>query len=149
MASSWISEPQNVQCFNVTSSLRGPPDVAHIVSITPELEACLSRSVAGGLYNGSGRSINRRSVNVASGAGAEAEPAEVRWFGWRGRAGRRHREGREAQGRDGRDPGRDRLRPGGERRGVREVLRPEGRGMTDPPQGFPGPSYPLRANPSF
>src|SRR5207302_10054941 len=36
-----------------------------------------------------------------------------------------------------------------ERRGVREVLRPEGRGMTDPPQGFPGPSYPLRANPSF
>src|SRR5439155_24155401 len=70
-------------------------------------------------------------------------------LGRRCRADRHHREGRKAEGGDGRDPRRDRLRAGGERRGVREVLRPEGRGMTGPAAGFPDPAYPLGANPSF
>src|SRR5207249_11274804 len=70
--------------------------------------------------------------------------------GWgRRRTGHVVREGREAEGRDGRHPRRDRLGPRGERRGVREVLRAEGRGVRDSDAGFPGPSYPLHRNPSF
>src|SRR5581483_11912157 len=68
------------------------------------------------------------------GAGAKASPAALgrrRSRRGRGRAGPFHSQGREAQGGDGRDPGRDRLRPRGERRGVREELRPEGRSVRD------------------
>ena len=57
-------------------------------------------------------------------------------------------QGRGAQGRDGRDPRRDRLGAGGERRGVREVLRPEGRRVTDP-VSLPSSASPFGANPSF
>src|SRR5581483_1396807 len=94
-----------------------------------------------------------RSASRAAGAGAEANPAALGRRGSRrrrGRAGRVHRQGREAQGGDGRDPRRDRLGPRGERRGVREELRPEGRAVTSegplPPLAAGGP---IGADPSF
>src|SRR5919204_2953582 len=74
---------------------------------------------------------------------------------WRRVRGRRRSgglgpQGREAQRGDGRHPRRDRLRPGGERRGVRQVVRPEGRGMTEGPPFPPDvPGGPIGANPSF
>src|SRR6185503_15857520 len=83
--------------------------------------------------------------------GTQAGPEEGR----RGRPVRRRRrpghldvEGRRAQRGDGRDPRRDRLGLGGERRRVREVLRPEGRGVTDRVE-LPLSGASFGADPSF
>src|SRR5262245_29830664 len=82
-------------------------------------------------------------------AGTEADTEEGR------RGGRRRRragdgliQGERTEGGDGRHPRRDRLRAGGERRGVRQVLRPEGRGVSDRIE-LPLAGTPFGARPSF
>src|SRR3990170_1695315 len=85
------------------------------------------------------------------GAGAEEGPAPQRWRRrGRCRAGPARLQGREAQGGDGRDPRRDRFRLGGERRGLRQDLRAEGRGMRHSSLTPPVPGGgPFGATPSF
>src|SRR4249920_1359419 len=95
-----------------------------------------------------------RGTRRAPGARAEEDPEEDpeevrRWFRGGRRTGAIHRQGREAQGGDGRDPRRDRLSARGERRGVRQVLRPKGRGMRDESRSPVAPGGPIGANPSF